>query len=128
MAEVFWRRLADQEPRSLDRRRSAANRVTEVLTDFALVVANETELAAACTVALLVDDPEVHELRQRIGRTLHVRLVEALDDDAGPDAVRALELTISGALIEVGTGHLAYDDLPGLVSRTAELVVGGGPR
>ncbi len=125
VAEVFWRRLEAQEPKPVDRRRSAANRATDVLLDYALVVADETELAAACTVALLADDPEVHELRIRIGRSLHTRLHEALADDATPTVVRTLELLVAGALIQVGAGHLAYDDVPDLLAASAALVIGG---
>lgn len=124
VAEVFWRRIRLQESRPPDRRRSAAGRATQVLLDHALVVADETDLAAACTVALLVDDPEVHELRNRIGHRLHVELQAALGDDAPPAAIRTLELVLSGALIQVGTGHLAYADLPDRLAEAVSLVLG----
>ncbi len=127
VAEVFWRRISQQAPVPLDRRRSVANRATDVLADFALVVANETELAAACTVALLADDPEVHELRLAIGRLLHSRLVEAVDGEASAGAIRALEILVSGALVRVGTGHLAYDELRELLAESTALVLGGTP-
>ncbi len=125
VAEVFWRRISGHPPRPVDRRRTAANRVTDVLLEYALVVADETELATACTVALLADEPEVHELRVRIGRSLHERLLDALAGDAEPSVARTLELLLSGALIQVGTGHLAYDDLPDLLGASAHLVLGG---
>ncbi len=125
VAEVFWRRFAAQAPRSLDRRRSAAARASEVLCDFALVVADETELAAACTVALLADDVEVRELRMRIGMEMHRRLDEAVGADATPAVLQTLELATSGALLQVGTGHLAYDTLPDLLAGVADLILGG---
>ena len=125
VAEVFWRRFSAELPPRVDRRRSPAARATEVLLGFALVVAEETELAAAVTVAMLADDPEVRDLRVRIGLELHRRLLEALGDDADPLVVRTLELTTSGTLLEVGTGHLAYDDVPTLLAETAALVLGG---
>ena len=125
VAEVFWRRFEGQEPQPLDRRRSAAARATEVLLDFALVVADETEVAAAVTVAMLADDAEVRELRSRIGLLLHRRLTDALGDDATPAAISTLELAISGALLQVGTGHLAYDAMPALLADVAALVLGG---
>ena len=128
VAEVFWRRITDQTPRTLDRRRSPAARATDVLLDFALVVADEAELAAATTAALLVDDPEVHELRVRIGRELRTRLQGALVDDADERAIRALELLLSGALIHAGTGHLRYADLPDRLAEAAGLVLGAAPR
>ena len=126
VAEVFWRRISAHPRRTVDRRRSPANRVTDVLLDYALVVADETDLAAACTVALLADEPEVHELRIRIGRSLHERLLDALAGDADPAVARTLELLVSGALIQVGTGHLAYRDLPDLLGDSARLVLGDG--
>ena len=128
VAEVFWRRFDGQEPRPVDRRRSPANRATDVLLDFALVVADETELAAACTVALLADDPEVRELRLRIGLEMHRRLTEAVGSDAPPAAIQTLELATTGALLQVGTGHLAYEAIPDLLADAAALVLGGATR
>lgn len=125
VAEVFWRRFDGQSPAPVDRRRSPAKRATDVLLGFALVVADETELAAACTVALLADDPEVRELRLRIGLEMHRRLTEAVGDDAPPAAIQTLELATTGALLQVGTGHLAYDAIPDLLADAAALVLGG---
>ncbi|CCM63100.1 conserved hypothetical protein [Candidatus Microthrix parvicella RN1] len=132
IAEVFWRRISAQKEAAEVRRGAAAQRATEVLADFALVVSNETELAAACTVALLVDNPEVHELRLKIGRLLHARLVAALagrDDGAAapPAAVRTLEFVVSGALIEVGTGHLPYDRLRHQLAEATKVILGDAP-
>jgi AcrR family transcriptional regulator len=124
VAEVFWRRFAAQPERAVDHRRSPAARATEVLLDFALVVADETALSAACTVALLADDAEVRELRTRIGLEMHRRLTEALGD-VDPTAIQALELATTGALLQVGTGHLAYDEIPDLLAGVAGLVLGG---
>jgi len=138
IAEVFWRRISAQDeaapqgPAGLDTAAglyTAAGRATEVLANFALVVSNETELAAACTVALLVDNPEVHELRLKIGRLLHTRLVAALGEPgtgaaAPPAAVRTLEFVVSGALIEVGTGHLPYDQLRNQLAEATSVILG----
>lgn len=126
VAEVYLRRLERQKPRRPDRRRSPTNRATDALLDIALVVADETELAAACTVALLTDDAEVAELRNRIGRIMRRRLVEALGDDVDPAVFRTLELVANGALLRVGIGHLAYDELPEVLADAARLVLGGG--
>lgn len=128
VAEVFWRRFSATAAPAIDRRRSPANRAVDVLLGFALVVADETALAAACTVALLADDAEVRELRLRIGLEMHRRLTEAIGDDAPDGAVQALELATTGALLQVGTGHLAYEDIPPLLANVASLVLGGTPR
>ncbi len=123
VAEVFWRRLDAQPPR--DHSGDPLDRAAAVVLDFALVVAEETELAAACTVALLADDAEVRDLRARIGLEMHRRLTAALGDGTDPVVLQALELATTGALLQVGTGHLAYDALPGLLTAVTALVLGG---
>lgn len=126
VAELFWRRYVSQSPAgeatgpSTDR---PAARAAAVLGDFAMV-ADEPALAAASTVALLADDPEVRDLRQRIGAETHRRLVEALGADADPVAISTLLLATTGALLQAGTGHLAYEDVPALLSDAADLVLG----
>jgi AcrR family transcriptional regulator len=125
VTEVFWRRLEALPEVAPDRRRVPARRVADALGDMALLVADEPELAAACSVAMLANDPDVKLLRGRIGGAMHRRLVTALGPDADPAALRVLELAISGALIQAGGGHLAYTDLPALLAEVADVVVGG---
>ena len=128
VSEVYLRRFAAQPDAGPDPDRPPAERATDALLAFALAVSEETELAAAVTVAMLADDPEVRDLRIRIGLEVHRRLVDALGADADPAAIRTLELATSGALLQVGTGHLAYDDVPRLLAETAALVLGGADR
>jgi AcrR family transcriptional regulator len=125
IAEVFWRRLAALEPFHADRRHSLANRVSDALRQIALVVADEPELAAACTTAMLSDDPDVHQLRDRIGAAVHQRILAALDDSARADVVMALELVYSGAMVQTGMGHLSYEELPDRLADSAALILGG---
>jgi AcrR family transcriptional regulator len=123
VTEVFWRRLEAMPETRLDRRRSAAARVAATMSDFALLVADEPELAAACTVAMLATDPDVKLLRDRIGLEWRRRLSAALDEDAGPEVLATLEFVISGALLQAGMGHMTYRELPGHLTRAVELVV-----
>ncbi len=123
VAELFWRRYVAQGPTYDPSDGPTARRAAAVLGDFAMV-ADEPELAAASTVALLADDPEVRDLRQRIGSETHRRLMEALGSDADPVAVQTLLLATSGALLQAGTGHLAYDTIPALLADVADLVLG----
>lgn len=123
VTEVFWRRLEALPETRIDRRRSAAQRVAATMADLALLVADEPELAAACTVAMLADDPDVKLLRDRIGREWRRRLALALGDDADPDVLGTLEFAISGALVHAGMGHIPYTELPGRLARTVALVV-----
>jgi AcrR family transcriptional regulator len=125
VAEVFWRRLRDLPPVRIDRRAGPATRAARAMREVALLVADEPELAAACTTALLAGDPEVKQLRDRIGAAIHARLTEALGPDADPAVVDALDLAWSGAMLQAGMGHLAYRDLPERFRSVAVLVTGG---
>ncbi|GAA2213491.1 TetR/AcrR family transcriptional regulator [Nonomuraea monospora] len=127
IAEVFWRRLralppippTPAEPRE---------RVIAVLREIALLVAGEPELAAACTSALLGTDPDVRELRLRIGRTIHRRLLAALDPGAErptPEQSRvlnALEFAYAGALVHAGMNYSSYAEMADRLAEVAELL------
>lgn len=125
VTEVFWRRLQGLPETRLDRRRGPLPRVAATLADFALLVADEPELAAACSAAMLANEPDVKLLRDRIGAEMRRRVELALDDDADPHVLQALDLVITGALIHAGMGHVSYEDLPDRLSDAARLVLGG---
>ncbi|HWB68228.1 MAG TPA: helix-turn-helix domain-containing protein [Mycobacteriales bacterium] len=124
LAEVFWRRLSALEPPPVDRRRSVSERVGETVRGMALLVADEPELAAGITTAMLAHDADVKLLRDRIGALFVDRLARALGRDATPTLVRALTLTFTGAMLTAGMGNLRYDDLPALLVDAAELMTG----
>jgi AcrR family transcriptional regulator len=122
ITEVFWRRLQRLDPPALVGVTDVETRVRQVVADVALLVADEPELAAACTSAMVATDPDVLHLRERIGLELRHRLSAALGDDGDPAVLRALELALSGAMLQAGTGHLAYEDLPDELAAIAHLV------
>ena len=113
-AEVWWRRL-----RALPR----ADDAITTIRDICLLVADEPELSAACTTAMLAGDPDVAHLRERVGGEIRVRLTEALGPKASPTAVHALEFALSGALLQAGMGHLQYADLASELGDVATLVL-----
>jgi AcrR family transcriptional regulator len=125
VTEVFWRRLSALPETAQPGRRSPAGRAAATLADIALLVADEPELAAACTVAMLASDPDVKHLRDRIGAEVHRRIRDALGADAMAVEVTTIELAVFGALVQAGTGHLAYGDLPQLLAEVVDQVVGG---
>ena len=124
ITEVFWRRLRALPDPTFDRRRGVAGRVVEALRDVVLLVSNEPELAAACTTAMLAPDPEVKRLRDRVGAHIRHRIRSALGERADPAVLRALELAVSGAMLQAGMGHLRYAELPRLLEEVSELIVG----
>ncbi|MBS1847448.1 MAG: TetR family transcriptional regulator [Actinobacteria bacterium] len=128
VAEVFWRRLAALEPVTADRRKTAANRVAVALGDIALLVADEPEVAAGVSTAMLSSDPDVKLLRDRIGAATHRRIVAALGDEADAMVVRTLDLAVAGAMLNAGMGHLSYAELPALLADVATTVLAGSGR
>ena len=123
VAEVYWRRFrAQSDPDTTAG--TTVQRAATALASFALVVADEADLSAACTVAVLADDADVKLLRERIGGELNRRLVLALGPSARPEILATLQFAVSGALLQVGTGHLSYADLPDVLDAIAFTVLG----
>ncbi len=85
IAEVYLD-LVRQVPYFTDVNDPMPTRVEQVLRHLALVVADEPEVSAACTTALLSGgaDPAVRAARDRIGVEIHRRITSAM----GPDATR----------------------------------------
>jgi AcrR family transcriptional regulator len=123
ITELFWRRLSALPETSIDGRMRASVRAGATLGDIALLVADEPELAEACTVAMLAANPDVKVLRDRIGFEINRRLAAALGEDSEPTVLRALELALSGAMVKAGMGHLSYTDLPSLLAEVTDLVM-----
>ncbi|WP_197497709.1 TetR family transcriptional regulator [Mycobacterium sp. 1274756.6] len=99
------------------------SRVNKTLHQLALVVADEPEVAAACTTALLSNDAGVQQVRDRIGREIHRRIRSAIGPDADPRAVAALEMTYSGALVHAGTGALSYHEIADRLAYVVGLIL-----
>jgi AcrR family transcriptional regulator len=124
VTEVFWRRLVARPDTKVDRRRTARHRLEATLADLALLVADEPELAAACTVAMLAIDPEVRVLRDRIGGEMRRRLEVAAGDGVDRTVIDALDLAVTGAMVRAGTGHLSYGELPDRLAQIAGMLLG----
>ncbi|WP_328593802.1 TetR/AcrR family transcriptional regulator [Actinomadura macrotermitis] len=117
ITEVFWRRLGALPP--VD---PGVTGVAAVLREIALLVSDEPELAAACTTAMLGTDPDVRELRIRIGLAIRERLRAALGRD-DPKVLGALELAYAGALVHAGMGYTSYARMADRLAETAELIL-----
>lgn len=106
---------------------STAARVEKTLRALALTVADEPEVAAACTTALLSGgDPAVLTVRDRIGAEIHRRIRSAVGPDADPRTLAALEMTFFGALVNAGSGAFTYHQIADRLSFVVGLIVGDG--
>jgi AcrR family transcriptional regulator len=121
ITEVFWRRLGALPP--VPAGGAPRDRVVAVLRETALLVSDEPELAAACTTAMLGTDPDVRELRRRIGVSIRRRLEAALGDDPDSTIVDALELAYAGALVHAGMGYTSYARMADRLAEMAELIL-----
>ncbi|MFC5750301.1 TetR/AcrR family transcriptional regulator [Actinomadura rugatobispora] len=142
ITEVFWRRLSALPP--VGAGGALRDRIVAVLRETVLLVSDEPELAAACTTAMLGTDPDVRELRERIGLAIRERLQTAIGD--GPSEgegssegegegggigdpaarsrmVHALEMAYTGALVHAGMGYLSYARVADRLAETVELIL-----
>jgi len=125
IAEVYLD-LVRQVPYFTDVNESRLTRVQQALRHLALVVADEPEVAAACTTALLSNDAAVRRVRDRIGMEIHRRIKSALGPDADPRTLSALEMTYFGALVHAGSGAFTYRQIADRLTYVVGLILGDG--
>jgi AcrR family transcriptional regulator len=123
IAEVYLD-LVRQVPYFTDVNDSRLKRVQQALRSLALVVADEPELAAACTTALLSNDAGVLTVRDRIGVEIHKRIRSALGPGTDARTVAALEMTYFGALVQAGSGAFTYRQIADRLEYVVGLVLG----
>ncbi len=122
-AELFWRFLLEDahvEPATAD----PVERVRWVTRGLAQRLAEAPELAAAVTPALLGPDPEVDELRLRIGAELVRRFAVAVGAGNG-ELVEALTLAFSGALLQAGMGLMTYAEMADRLDAVVAVIMRG---
>jgi AcrR family transcriptional regulator len=112
IAEVYLD-LVRQVPYFTDVNEAMPTRVDKALRHLALVVADEPEVAAACTTALLGGggDSAVRAVRDRIGAEIHRRIASAIGPDAEPRTVSVLEMAFFGALVNAASGAYTYHQI-----------------
>ena len=126
VAEVYLD-LVRQVPFFTDVNDSRLTRVQQALRTLALVVADEPEVAAACTTALLSNDTAVTHVRDRIGAEIHKRIKSALGPDADSRTVAALEMSYFGALVHAGSGAFTYRQIADRLGYVVGLILGESP-
>jgi AcrR family transcriptional regulator len=124
IAEVYLD-LVRQVPYFTDVNDPMPTRVDKVLRHLALVVADEPEVGAACTAALLGGgtDPAVCAARDRIGAEIHRRIASAIGPGSDPATVSALEMAFFGALVQAGSGQLTYREIADRLVDVAGLIL-----
>lgn len=125
VAEVYLH-LVRQVGYCTDVNDSRLSRVQQALRSLALVVADEPEVAAACTTALLSNDAAVRAVRESIGTEIHKRIKSAVGPGADARTVAALEMSYFGALVQAGSGAFTYRQITDRLGYVAGLILPGG--
>jgi AcrR family transcriptional regulator len=124
IAEIYLD-LMRQVPYFTDVNDSRLSRVERTLRTMTLMVADEPEVAAACTTALLSgNDPAVRAVRDRIGAEIHRRIRSAMGPEADARTLSALEMTFFGALVNAGSGAFTYHQIADRLSYVIGLILG----
>jgi AcrR family transcriptional regulator len=124
VAEVYLR-LVRNVPLFTDVNQTTQQRVTAQLRELGLLVADEPELAAAATTALMGDEPEVRPVRDKIGLEVRRRIAAALGPGAWPEVLTTLEMIFYGALVQAGTKSLTYYQMADRLDSVIGLIMGG---
>ncbi|MBV8347663.1 MAG: TetR family transcriptional regulator [Mycolicibacterium sp.] len=124
VAEVYLR-LVRNVPLFTDVNQTTQQRVTSQLHELTLLVADEPELAAAATTALMGDEPDVRQVRDKIGLEVRRRIASALGPGAGPEVLSTLEMIFYGALVQAGTQSVTYYQMADRLDGVVALIMGG---
>jgi len=123
IAEVYLRRVRGV-PLFTDVNQTTQQRVTSQLHELALLVADEPEVAAATTTALMGDEPEVRHVRDKIGLEVRRRIASALGPGAWPEVLATLEMVFYGALVQAGSGSISYYQMADRLDSVIALIMG----
>jgi AcrR family transcriptional regulator len=123
IAEVYLRRV-QAVPLFTDVNQSTQERVTAQLRELALLVADETEVAAATTTALMGDEPDMRPVREKIGVEVRRRIASALGPGAWPEVLSTLEMIFYGALVQAGGGGFSYYQTADRLDSAIALIMG----
>lgn len=129
VAEIYLN-LVRQAPYFTDVNDTRLTRVDKTLRAMALAVADEPEVAAACTTALLGggNDDAVGRVRERIGAEIHRRITSAYGPEPDQQLLSVLEMTFFGALVQAGSGYFTYHQIADRLTYAVATILGEQPR
>lgn len=118
-AELYLHRLTTLSL-DIDTDAGPTTRVCEQLTAITLLLADEPQLARACTQALVSTDDAVADVRAQISAEVQRRISTALGTGAWPEVLATLESVFWGALLQAQSGAMTYRQM----ARRLEAMVG----
>jgi AcrR family transcriptional regulator len=121
LVATIYLRLLQDAPAHTDVNQSTRTRVSTTMREMALVVADEPELTAACSAALMADDPAVTPIREQIGIEVITRIQASLGPGWPPPVSTTLMMTFAGALMTAR--FLSFDQIAGQLDEAVRLVL-----
>ena len=119
VAEIYLERLR-AAPLVVDVEQSARTRIAAQFSQLVMLLADEPGIAAACSSALICDEPSVRATRQRIHEELQRRVRTVVRSGAWPEVAETLEFGLLGALVLASCGSGTFtenaDDLASVVA------------
>jgi AcrR family transcriptional regulator len=103
VAEIYLERLR-AAPLEVDVESSPQERISTQFEQLVMLLAGEPGLAAACSIALVSDEPSVRAVQQRIHAEIRRRVRTALRSGAWPEVTEALEFGLIGSLVHASFG------------------------
>ncbi|MBH0779903.1 TetR/AcrR family transcriptional regulator [Nocardia bovistercoris] len=125
VAEAYWRRIRGWAEQPLVGA-TPMERLRAVFDELGTLMAAEPELSVAASAAVLSRDPDVARLRDRVGRAITDRLRAATGDTCSDAVLAALNIAVSGAMIQAGMNYSSYPEMAERLTSMAELLLAGG--
>jgi AcrR family transcriptional regulator len=125
VAEIYLQRLR-AAPLVVDVEQSARARIAAQFSQLVMLLADEPGVAAACSSALICDEPSVRAIRQRIHAELQRRVRTALRSGAWPEVAETLEFGLLGALVQASCGSGTFSENADDLARVVAVVLPDG--
>lgn len=103
VAEIYLERLR-AIPLEIDVEHTAQERISVQFERLMMVLAGEPGLAAACSSALVSEEPSVRSVQRRIHNEIRRRVRAALRSGAWPEVTETLEFGLIGSLVRASCG------------------------
>jgi AcrR family transcriptional regulator len=125
VAEIYLERLR-AAPLAVDIDQDVRARISTQFSQLLMLLADEPGLAAACSRALICDEPSVRSIRQRIHTEYHRRVRTVLRSGAWPEVVEILEFGLVGALVHASCEGTSLDETADQLAGVVAAVLPGG--
>ncbi|HEY9265713.1 MAG TPA: helix-turn-helix domain-containing protein [Mycobacterium sp.] len=125
VAEVYLG-LLREAPLTVDVDQSARARVVALFDQLVMLLADEPDLAAACSSALISSEPSVQAIRRRIHAELHRRVRTVLRSGAWPEVAETLEFSLVGAMVQASSGSATFRDTADELARVVAALLPDG--